>query len=153
MKYNFYHIDKQIITFMRKYGILFLRISVGIIFFWFGILKFFPNVSSAEMLATETISKLTFGLVPASVSIIILATWETIIGIGLIIGKYMRTILFLLFAQMLGTLTPLVLFPRDTFTLFPLVPTLEGQYIIKNLILISAGLVLGASLNKNHSEK
>lgn len=152
MKLNFDHIDRRIVSFMQRNGILFLRISVGIIFFWFGILKFFPNVSSAEMLATETISKLTFGLVPASVSIIILATWETIIGIGLIVGKFMRTILFLLFAQMLGTLTPLVLFLSETFTYFPIVPTLEGQYIIKNLILISAGLALGATVNNNYSD-
>jgi len=149
MNMNFTKIDDSIISFMQKYGMVFLRISVGIIFFWFGILKFFPNISSAEMLATETITKLTFGLVPGSVSIILLATWETIIGIGLIVGKYLRLVLFLLFAQMLGTLTPLILFPNETFTHFPIVPTLEGQYIIKNLILISAGLVLGATVKRN----
>ena len=148
MKLSFDQLDERIISFMQEYGILFLRVSVGIIFFWFGILKFFPKISSAEMLATETITKLTFGLVPASVSIIILAAWETIIGIGLIVGKYLRIVLFLLFAQMLGTLTPLVLFSSETFTYFPIVPTLEGQYIIKNLILISAGLVLGSTVKR-----
>ena len=148
MKEQFVQFDEKVIAFMRKYGITFLRISVGIIFFWFGILKFFPNVSSAEGIATETISKLTFGLLPANISLFILAAWETIIGIGLIIGKYLRLILFLLFAQMIGTLTPLLIFPTETFKMFPFVPTLEGQYIIKNLILISAGLVLGSTVNE-----
>jgi len=140
-------LDRVMMNFMQKYGTILLRISIGIVFFWFGFLKFFPNVSSAEMLATETISKLTFGLIPNSTSIFILAIWETVIGLGLIFGKYLKIILFLLFTQMLGTLTPLILFPSETFTLFPFVPTLEGQYIIKNLIVISAGLVIGATVS------
>ena len=134
---------------MQKYGIVFLRISVGIVFLWFGILKFFPNISPAQGIATETINTLTFGIMPQKTALIILAIWETLIGIGLIYGKYLRLILFLLFTQMLGTLTPLVIFPSETFTYFPFVPTLEGQYIIKNLILISAGLVVGATVDTN----
>ena len=132
---------------MQKYGIILLRISVGIVFLWFGILKFFPNVSPAQGIATETIEILTFGILPQKSALIILAIWETLIGIGLIYGKYLRLILFLLFTQMFGTLTPLVIFPSETFTYFPFIPTLEGQYIIKNLILISAGLVVGATVN------
>jgi hypothetical protein len=58
----------------------------------------------------------------------------------------MRGILLLLFLQMLGTMTPLFLFPGEVFTRIPWAPTLEGQYIIKNLVLISAGLVLGATV-------
>jgi len=131
---------------MREHGILLLRISLGIIFFWFGFLKFFPGLSPADKIATKTISMLSFGIIQPSVSIILLASWETLIGLGLIFGKYLRVILFLLFAQMLGTLTPLVLFPTETFTRFPYAPTLEGQYIIKNLVLISAGLVVGATV-------
>ena len=45
-----------------------------------------------------------------------------------------------------GTITPLFLFPAETFTIFPWVPNLEGQYIIKNLVLISAGLVVGSTV-------
>ena len=142
----YYQADDDITLFMRRNGILFLRISLGIIFFWFGFLKFFPGVSPADQLATETISKLTFGFIPPQVSIILLAIWETLIGIGLLSGKYLRITLLLLFTQMIGTMTPLVLFPAETFTRFPFVPTLEGQYIIKNLVLISAGLVVGATV-------
>ena len=138
--------DDKITLFMRQYGVLFLRISLGIIFFWFGFLKFFPGLSPADQIATRTISKLTFGILQPSVSIIVLAIWETIIGLGLISGKFLRITLFLLFTQMMGTLTPLFLFPTETFTQIPYAPTLEGQYIIKNLVLISAGLVVGATV-------
>ncbi|HLA99075.1 MAG TPA: DoxX family membrane protein [Anaerolineales bacterium] len=142
----YYQADDRITTFMRHYGILFLRISLGVVFFWFGLLKFFPGLSPADQIATRTIAKLTFGLLQPGVSIIVLAFWETIIGLGLITGKLLRIILLLLFAQMLGTLTPLFLFPSETFTHVPYAPTLEGQYIIKNLVLISAGLVVGATV-------
>jgi uncharacterized membrane protein YphA (DoxX/SURF4 family) len=138
--------DKPITTWMAKNAIKYLRISLGIIFFWFGFLKFFPGVSSAEGIATKTITVITFGLIQPSVSIIILASWETLIGLGLLFNKFMRETLFLLFLQMLGTITPLFFFPSETFKMFPFVPTLEGQYIIKNLILISAGLVIGATV-------
>lgn len=142
----YYRADEKITAYMRRYGILFLRISVGIIFFWFGILKFFPGLSPAMEIATVTIERLTFGFIQANVAIIILATWETLIGLGLISGAFLRVTLFLLFVQMLGTMTPLLLFPGETFTRFPYAPTLEGQYIIKNLVLISAGLVVGATV-------
>ncbi|MCH8956864.1 DUF417 family protein [candidate division KSB1 bacterium] len=142
----YYRADEKITALMRRYGIHFLRISVGIIFFWFGILKFFPGLSPAQEIATVTIERLTFGFIQAHVAIIILAIWETLIGLGLISGAFLRVTLFLLFAQMLGTMTPLLLFPGETFTRFPYAPTLEGQYIIKNLVLISAGLVVGATV-------
>ena len=142
----YYCADEKITAFMRRYSILFLRVSVGIVFFWFGILKFFPGLSPAQGIATVTIEQLTFGFIPANAAIIILATWEVLIGLGLIFGVFLRVTLFLLFAQMLGTMTPLLLFPGETFTIFPYAPTLEGQYIIKNLVLISAGLVVGATV-------
>jgi uncharacterized membrane protein YphA (DoxX/SURF4 family) len=76
----------------------------------------------------------------------VLALWETLIGLGLITGLWMRVTLLLLFTQMLGTVTPLALFPAETWNIFPISPTLEGQYIIKNLVLVSAGLVIGATV-------
>jgi uncharacterized membrane protein YphA (DoxX/SURF4 family) len=136
----------MITQWMARYGVLLLRISVGIVFFWFGILKFFPNLSPAQDLATRTIEALTFGLVPPMISLPVLATWEVLIGLGLITGKFMRGTLFLLGTQMLGTLTPMILFPAETWQVFPISPTLEGQYIIKNLVLISSGIVIGATV-------
>ncbi|MEW6179794.1 MAG: DoxX family membrane protein [Chloroflexota bacterium] len=142
----FNRIDPLITGFMVRYSIIFLRISLGINFFWFGILKFFPGLSPAQGLAAKTIEVLSFGLIGSEISVPILALWECLIGLGLISGKFLRLTLFLLFLQMAGTMTPLVLFPAETFVRFPYAPTLEGQYIIKNLVLISAGLVVGATV-------
>jgi uncharacterized membrane protein YphA (DoxX/SURF4 family) len=139
-------LDRAITQWMARYGVLLLRISVGIVFFWFGILKFFPGMSPAQDLATRTIEVLSFGLVPPAISLPVLAAWEVLIGLGLITGKFMRFTLLILAVQMLGTLSPMLLFPNETWRLFPIAPTMEGQYIIKNLVLISSGIVIGATV-------
>jgi uncharacterized membrane protein YkgB len=139
-------IDVRITRWMSKYGIWLLRISIGIVFFWFGFLKFFPGVSPAEGIAVKTINVITFNLLSDRTILVILAIWESVIGIGLITGIYLREILLLLFLQMLGTLTPLFFFPEEVFTKVPYAPTLEGQYIIKNLVLVSAAIVIGATV-------
>jgi len=145
--HSFYtRFDERITEWMARYGITLLRVSLGVVFLWFGGLKFFANLSPAQDLATRTISVLTLGIVPPTVSLPILAAWECLIGIGLLLNKFMRAVLLLLFVQMLGTVTPIFLFPREVFMLVPIAPTLEGQYIIKNLVLISAGLVIGATV-------
>jgi uncharacterized membrane protein YphA (DoxX/SURF4 family) len=138
--------DAQIVDWLARHSVLFLRVSLGIVFFWFGALKFFAGVSPAEQLATRTLQILTFGLVPASVSIVLLAVWECFIGLGLILGVALRATLVLLVLQMLGTLTPILFFPNEVFAGICLVPTFEGQYIIKNIVLISGGLVVGATV-------
>lgn len=131
---------------MARYGLLLLRFSVGIIFLWFGFLKFFPNLSPAEDLAARTIETLTFGIVQPALSLPVLAAWEVLIGAGLVTGRFMRITLLLLLLQMLGAITPLFLFPAETFTQFPYAPTLEGQYIIKNIVLFAAAIVIGATV-------
>lgn len=143
---NFDAIDTRLTEWMANNGITLLRVSVGIIFLWFGGLKLFPNLSPAEALATQTIEVLTFGIITPEISLPVLAIWEVVIGIGLLSGRFMRATLLLLFLQMMGTVTPLVLFPQDVFTVFPVGLTLEGQYIIKNMVLISAGIVIGATV-------
>ncbi len=139
-------IDVRVTRWMARYGVVILRVGLGVIFLWFGVLKFFPNLSPAEELATKTIQTLTFGIVQPDLALPLLAALETLIGLGLITGKFMRITLLLLLFQMLGTVTPLVLFPSQTFTQFPYAPTLEGQYIIKNVVLVAAGLVIGATV-------
>ena len=131
---------------MAEHGLIVLRFAVGIVFLWFGALKLFPGASPAEDLAGRTIETLTLGLVPMSVALPILGIWEVAIGVGLIVGRWMRAVLLLLFVQMLGTVTPLVLFASETFSVFPIKPTLEGQYIIKNIVIVSAAIVLGATV-------
>lgn len=124
-------------------GITVLRISVGLVFLWFGFLKFFENVSDAEDIAAKTISWLTLDTVKPAVSMPMLAVLECFIGLGILTKKYMKFVIPVLYFQMAGTLLPLLIFPEKTWKYAPFVPTLEGQYIIKNSILISAGIVLG----------
>jgi uncharacterized membrane protein YkgB len=139
-------LDQTLTSWMARNGIRLLRLSLGLVFLWFGVLKFFPGLSPAQTLAAETISVLTFGLLRPGPAVFLLAVWECLIGIGLIAGLFLRATLLLLWLQMLGTLTPLFLFPEQCFTVVPIAPTLEGQYIIKNLVLVTAGLVLGATV-------
>jgi len=140
-------LDLQITGWMQKYGLTVLRIGLGIVFLWFGVLKFFKGLSPAEDLVRNTIY-----FVDPDLFIPVLALWESLIGIGLITGKFMRTTLLLLFLQMPGTALPLLILPEKVWTIFPYALTLEGQYIVKNLVLIGAGLVIGANVrntNKN----
>jgi uncharacterized membrane protein YkgB len=139
-------IDARITATLARLAVPALRIALGVVFLWFGALKYFPGASPAETLAARTIEAMTFGAVKASLSLPALATWEVLIGLGLITGIWLRATLFLLAVQMLGTLTPLVLFPAETFSVFPFAPTLEGQYIIKNIVLIGAAMVVGATV-------
>jgi uncharacterized membrane protein YphA (DoxX/SURF4 family) len=139
-------VDVGITHWMARHGVVILRVALGVVFFWFGFLKFFPDLSPAQTLAVKTMDVLTLGLMPASVSLVLLATLECAIGLGLISGKLMRLTLFLLAFQMVGAASPIFLFPGEVFTAIPYAPTLEGQYIIKNVVLISAGLVIGATV-------
>ncbi len=139
-------LDMRITEWMARHGVALLRIAVGIVYLWFGALKFFPGLSPAQDLATRTIDLLTFGLVPSAISLPLLAAWECVIGLGMITGKFMRATILLLLLQMTGTVLPMFFFPSETFIHFPYSPTLEGQYIIKNLVLVSAALVIGATV-------
>jgi len=139
-------IDAHVTAWMAKHGVTFARVAMGVVFFWFGVLKFFPGLSPAEQLAGRTIELITFGMVTPNVALPVLATWECVIGLGLLSGVALRATLLLLFVQMFGTLLPLALYPSETFVIFPIAPTLEGQYIIKNLVLISAAIVVGATV-------
>ena len=146
LQHRYDRIERQITRWMALYGLTCLRISLGVVFFWFGFLKFFPDMSPAQDLAARTIEVLTFGVVKPELSLPVLAVWECLIGLGFLTGKFMRLTLVLLFAQMMGTLSPLLLFPVETFVGVPFMPTMEGQYIIKNIVFISAGIVLGATI-------
>ncbi len=131
---------------MADHAVTFTRVALGVIFLWFGFLKFFPGLSSEEPIATRTMRAISFGLLEPSVSRPLLAAWECAIGVGLLMNKALRFTLLLLFVQMLGTLMPLVIFPAETFKIFPIVPTLQGQFILKNLVIISAAIFIGATV-------
>ena len=144
---NFDKIDRAITHWMADYGLLILRIGLGVVFFWFGALKLVPGLSPAEELVRNPIY-----FVEPDLFLPVLAVWEMLIGLGLIFGKFMRLPLLLLFLQMPGTALPLLILPEVTWTAFPIGLTLEGQYIIKNLVLIGAGLVLGGTVRSGRLE-
>ena len=143
---RFDRMDERITIWMAENGILLLRVSVGIVFFWFGFLKFFPGWSPAETLASNTIDILTFGVIPTRTALTILAAWECLIGIGLITGRALRATILLLFVQMSGTVSPMIFFPDLAFQRAPFILTIEGQYIVKNMVLVAAGIVVGATV-------
>ena len=136
------HLEISFSQWANRHAVDLLRISLGIVFFWFGVLKFFPGKSPAEGLAAQTLHALSWGLLSEEFSLRFLAAWECAIGLGLIFRLYLRGTLVLLYLQMLGTFTPLFLFPALSFAQAPLIPSLEGQYILKNLVLLSGGLVI-----------
>ena len=120
----------------------FLHFGLGLVFFWFGVLKFFPGLSPAENLATRTIEKLTLGMLHPTTSILLLATWECAVGFALGFRLCLRATLSLLFLHMVCTFMPIFFFPQEIFTHFPYGLTMEGQYIIKNLVLMGAAMML-----------
>lgn len=128
---------------LARYSVDLLRLSLGLVFLGFGILKFFPGLSPAENLAGETMSKLTLGVVPEDVGLVLVAMLETAIGLSLTTGRYLRLGVALLGMAMVGILSPLVLFPNELFDR-PYEPTLAGQYVVKDLVLLAAGLVVAA---------
>lgn len=135
-------VDPVIAGWMNRHGHFFLRVSMGIIFIWFGALKF-TGISPANELVAQTVYWF-----PPEVFIPVLGFWEVAIGVCLLIRPLIRVAIFLLLLQMPGTMLPLVLLPQVCFTQFPFGLTMEGQYIIKNLVLISAAIVIGGTVRE-----
>jgi uncharacterized membrane protein YkgB len=125
-----------------KKTIKLIRVSLGIIFLWYGLLKFFPQLSPAENLAIMTIHKLFFGLINDTLSIKLLAIWEVTVGLGFIFGIYTRYIVILFLTHMTCTFAPLFILPDISFTHAPYAFTLIGQYIVKNVVFILAGILI-----------
>ncbi|MEM7483606.1 MAG: DoxX family protein [Bacteroidota bacterium] len=139
-------IDQKIAKIMRRWGLLAVRISFAIIFFWFGILKPF-GLSAATELLLATVAWLPFG--EPQTWLVIIGWWEVVIGITFLFRRTTKIAIALLFLQMLGTFMPLLFLPEVTFqNRNYLLPTLEGQYIIKNILIISAALIVGGTFYK-----
>ena len=133
---------------MNHYGIIFLRYSVAVIFIWFGLLKTF-EISPAQELVANTV----YWFTNKSGFVIFLGWWEVLIGLTMLYKPLIRLSLLLLAFHMPGTFLPLVLLPEVCFTYFPMGLTLEGQYIFKNLIIISAALTITGSIRKAQIDK
>ncbi len=139
-------LDAALHRWLLDHSIGLLRIVVGVIFLIFGVLKYFPGVSPAEGLTIKTTDALTFGLLPGEIAIVLIATLECIIGLLLIAGRWLRVAIYLLAGQLIGILAPLALFTGRLFDGPHNAPTLEGQYVIKDFILVAAGFVVASTL-------
>jgi putative oxidoreductase len=128
------------------HSISLLRVSLGAVFLGFGFLKFFPGVSPAENLVIRTTSILTFDLVPGSVAIVAVAVLECVIGLWLISGRALRGAMYLLGIELIGILAPIVLLGDGLFSGPHHAPTLQGQYVLKDVILVAAVLVIAATV-------
>ena len=127
-----------------------LRMSLGLVFLLFGVLKFVPGLSPAEELVTLTVTRLSFGLVPEGAGIVAVATMETAIGLCLLTGRAVRLGLGLLGVAMAGVLSPLVLLTDQLFAGPYHAPTLAAQYVFKDLVLLAAGLVVATRVLAQH---
>ena len=132
----------RVASWLARHSISLLRVSLGLVFLGFGALKFVPGVSPVQDMVSETVSALTLELLPSGVGLALVATLETTIGLILITGRALRLGLALLGLAMVGILSPLVLFPHRLFAGPGNAPTLEGQYVLKDVVLLAAGLVL-----------
>lgn len=118
-----------------------LRLALGIIMIWFGVLKFFEETSPAELLAAKTIGTLTFGLMQKEAALPLLAAVECLLGLGIILPSLTKYTVPVMCLHMAGAVSPLILFPSETWQ-HPFVPTLMGQYMIKNVVLVAAALLI-----------
>jgi uncharacterized membrane protein YphA (DoxX/SURF4 family) len=119
-----------------------LAITTGIVYVWFGSLKFFSFLSPAEILAKKTIKFLTLGVIPSDISIILLAILEVSIGILLLFNLFRKKVLIVALGHMVLTFVPLFLFTEDSFMMLPFSFSLLGQYIFKNIVIMGALITL-----------
>ena len=146
----FDRLDQTLVRFMSAYGIHLLRWAIAIVYLWFGGLKLI-NASPAAELVVQTVFWL-----PPSAALLFIGGWEMLIGLGLLFTHplILRATLFLLWLQIAGTFQVFFLLPQVAFQGGnPLLPTLEGQYAIKNLVLITAGLVIGSTVRRGGSHR
>lgn len=135
-------IDLTVIAWARRLFMPIARIAFFVIFFYFGLLKLVglsPASSLAKALTEQTIGNEWFQL-----AFVVLAVLECLIGLLFLVPRATRVVIPLLFAHMLIVCSPLLLVPSHVWSA-PLVPSLEGQYIIKNIALIAIAIGIAAS--------
>lgn len=143
--HRFDKLDTSINRWLVNNSILLLRISMGLVFIGFGVLKFFNGVSPIESLATRTTTVLTLGTFTGHNAMVFVASLECIIGLCFLTGMFLRVGVWLLALQMIGAMSPLLIYPAELFPGPIHAPTLAAQYIIKDIILIAAGMVIAST--------
>lgn len=142
----FSHAEQWICRRLAHNGLILTRFALGIVFLWFGLLKFMPMVTPVDQLAERTLVLITFHQFPAAACLHTLAIFECLIGIGLLTGRFLHLTILLLFLQMPGTFLPMILLRHETWIHLLWFPSFEGQYIIKNFVLIAAGLIVASTI-------
>jgi len=135
--------DAVLVRFMAAHGLRLLRLAIAIVYLWFGGLKL-VGASPAGDLVVRTVFWL-----PPRTALLFVGSWEVLIGVGLLIAHplVLRVTLFLLWLQIAGTFQIFFLLSQEVFQRGnPLLPTLEGQYALKNIVLITAGLAIGSTV-------
>ena len=145
--------DAQVLAWLARHGVACMRFSIAVVFLWFGLLKLFPGLSPAEELAGRTILALSLGMAPPELSVPVLGVFEAMLGGCLLTGRALRPALVALLVHMLGTSLPFLLLPDVVLgEEFPGL-TLEGQYIVKNLVIISGAFIIGATSCRRDSPR
>jgi uncharacterized membrane protein YkgB len=140
-------IDHAIAQFLRRHGHLFHRLSLGILFIWYGLLKPFGLETTSSLLAH------TIWWGPPDTMVLVLGWWEVAIGLCLIIRPLVRVALALLVLRLPGIILAFVLHPEICFVHFPFAPTPEGQYLLKDLaIFFATAAIAGAVREKSSPE-
>jgi len=132
-----FRLDELLLNILRRWSITALRLALGSIFLWFGALKIFGG-SPVAVLIQET-----YSFMPIHVFMFVLGVWEIVIGIGIMLKRALRCVLILLCVHLLGTFTAIWFNPGIFFVQgVPLCLTVDGEFVMKNLVLITAALVI-----------
>ena len=132
-----FELDNLLLTSLRRWSITALRLALGAVFLWFGALKLFAN-SPVTSLIRET-----YTFLPVSIFILVLGVWEMLIGIGIIFKRALRCVLILVTIHLVGTFTAIWFKPGLFFVQgVPFCLTVDGEFVMKNLVLITAALVI-----------
>lgn len=137
--------DRFVVWTMDRFGVKFARLAIGVVFIWFGALKIMGDLSPAYDLVAATVYFAT-----PEIIVPLLGVWEVAIGLAFLFPPTTRLALLMLIPQMPGTFLPLVLLPEVTYTVFPFGLTIEGQYIVKNLVIIACALIIGGHALRKH---
>lgn len=125
-----------------------LRISIAVVFIWFGWLKV-VGISPATPLVDALHNATIVSFMDFNTFMILFGLFEVLIGILFLFEKFSKIAIGLLAIHMVTTIMPLFIIPEATWSSF-MVPTLEGQYIIKNIVIIAAAIAIAGHIHKKH---
>ena len=140
---NLQRLDHHFILKLRHFSIPFARFAIFIVYFWFGILKVL-GLSPASGIVTR-LAQMTLPFLPTPLYVILFGWFEVLLAVLFLFPRLTRIVLPLLLLHLVTTFMPLILLPQESWSGF-LVPTLEGQYIIKNVLIVASAMVIAAHL-------